>query len=66
MTQAVASLAQEILVMQGNGNYDDAIALLKSKGVIQEALQKDLDRVNNSGIPVDIRFKQGPEMLGLK
>jgi hypothetical protein len=65
MTQAVASLAQEILIMQGNGNYDDAIALLKSKGVIQEALQKDLDRVNNSGIPVDIRFKQGPEMLGL-
>lgn len=66
MTEAVTSLANQILTLQGNGDYEGALALLKSKGFIQEALQLDLDKVNNSGIPVDIRFKQGPEYLGLK
>ncbi len=66
MTQAVSSLANKILLIQGNGDYDEAIALLKSKGFVQEELQLDLNKVNNSGIPVDIRFKQGPEYLGLK
>lgn len=66
MTEAVTALANKILTLQGNGDYDGALELLKSKGFIQEALQSDLDKVNSSGIPVDIRFKQGPEYLGLK
>jgi hypothetical protein len=59
MTEAVTALSGEILILQGNGDYDGANALLKEKGHIQSQLQGDLDRVNNSGIPVDIRFKQG-------
>jgi hypothetical protein len=30
-----------------------------------ESLRRDLDRVNAAGIPVDIVFKQGREVLGL-
>ncbi len=66
MKQAISSLAKIIITMQGNGDYYGAIELLKSKGKIMEELQADLNRVNSSGIPVDIRFIQGPEILGLK
>ncbi len=66
MEQAISSLAKIIITMQGNGDYNGAIELLKSKGKIMEELQADLNRVNSSGIPVDIRFIQGPEILGLK
>lgn len=66
MAEAVSSLANEILVIQGNGDYDAALALLKSKGFIQDALQADLDLVNNSGVPVDIKFKQGLNVIGLE
>ena len=66
MTEAVSSLANLILTLQGNGDYEGALALLKDKGYIKSELQSDLDKINNSGVPVDIRFKQGPEYLGLK
>ena len=66
MQAAVDKLARRILTLQGDGDYDGAQALLAEKGFIREALQADLDRINASGIPVDIRFKQGAGVLGLK
>jgi hypothetical protein len=33
--------------------------------VIREQLQKDLDRLTEANIPVDIIFDQGVEVLGL-
>ncbi len=66
MNAAVNKLAAKILTLQGDGNYDGAKELLAEMGFIREALQTDLDRINHSGIPVDIRFKQGLEVLGLQ
>lgn len=65
MTQAMHSLAESILVIQGNGDYEGANRMLNEMGFIKEELQADLDRINNLNIPVDIRFKQGKQYLGL-
>ncbi|WP_462317536.1 dipeptidyl-peptidase 3 family protein [Marinilabilia sp.] len=65
MKQAMNDLSNEILVLQGDGNYSKAVEMIKTLGIINSDLQADLDRVNEAGIPVDIVFEQGPEVLGL-
>ncbi|MFC2104804.1 Zn-dependent hydrolase, partial [Bacteroidota bacterium] len=65
MTEAMNSLGEKILVIQGNGDYDAAKAMVEELGIIKEQLQADLSRINEAGIPRDIRFKQGKEILGL-
>lgn len=66
MTAAMNELSAEILVMQGNGDYEKAKNMLAEMGTIRPALQKDLDRIAKAGIPRDIVFEQGPQMVGLK
>jgi len=66
MREAMKSLTEKILVIQGDGNYDEAKKWIEEKGIISEELQKDLDKVNEAGIPLDIVFEQGPKELGLK
>lgn len=66
MKKAMNTLSGEILVMQGNGDYNKARSMINSFGNINPELANDLDRINNAGIPVDIVFEQGPEVLGLK
>lgn len=65
MREAMLSLSENILKIQGDGDYDAAVNLIKEKGYIREALQKDLERISKAGIPRDIVFEQGPEVLGL-
>ena len=65
MTNAMNSLANDIITLQGEGNYDGVAKLFAEKGFIREELQSDLDRISNANIPRDIRFNQGKKMLGL-
>ena len=65
MREAMKTLAEKILVIQGDGNIDEAKTWIENDGKIKPELQKDLDRVNDAGIPVDIVFIQGKEVLGL-
>jgi hypothetical protein len=65
MKEASKLLTQKILKIQGDGDYAAAKAWIEKDGKIPPVLQKDLDKVNNMGIPVDIYFEQGPEVLGL-
>lgn len=65
MKKAMRELSEEILVIQGDGNYEKARKMIENMGVIHNDLASDLDRINNAGIPVDIVFEQGPEVLGL-
>ncbi|PWD99785.1 Zn-dependent hydrolase [Marinilabilia rubra] len=65
MKQAMNELSNEILVLQGDGNYGKAKEMIEKLGIINADLRSDLDRVNEAGIPVDIVFEQGPEVLGL-
>jgi hypothetical protein len=65
MQEAVYSLSNEIIVIQGNGNYAAAKQMVKKYGAINPDLAKDLERINNIGIPLDIVFEQGPEVAGI-
>ena len=65
MKAAVVSLVEKILTVQGDGDYEAAKTWVEGDGVMTEDLRAALDRVNAAGIPVDIVFKQGKEVLGL-
>jgi hypothetical protein len=66
MKSAMISLTNKILVIQGDGNYTELKKWIDEKTIIDADLQGDLDKINNAGIPVDIVFKQGKDVLGLK
>ncbi|MDR3046050.1 MAG: Zn-dependent hydrolase [Bacteroidales bacterium] len=55
-----------ILKTQGDGDYDFAVKYRNENGIIGTLLQKDLDKINTSGIPKDIRFNQGAKVLGIE
>ena len=65
MKQAMLDLTEKILVIQGDGDYEQAKKWIEEKGNIGQELQNDLNRIGEAGIPRDIIFKQGPEILGL-
>ncbi len=56
--EAVRSLSERILTLQGDGDYDAVDAFVKQYAVIGADLQSDLDRLSEAGIPVDIRYEQ--------
>jgi hypothetical protein len=58
-------LSRQILTFQGDGDYDGVVAFVDKYLVVDEELQSDLDRVAEAGIPVDIVFEQGVDVLGL-
>jgi len=66
MKVASAELTEKILKLQGDGDYEAAKAWIEKEGIIKDQLKADLARVNEAGIPVDIYFNQGPEVVGLK
>lgn len=63
--QAVEALSRTILTLQGDGDYEAVADLVAEKGLIEAGLQADLYRLEEAGIPVDIMFEQGPDVLGL-
>jgi len=65
LAEAMDSLSELILTLQGNGDYDGVADLVAEKGLIGADLQADLDRLSSAGIPVDIVFEQGVDVLGL-
>jgi len=65
MEEAMSSLSNLLLTLQGNGDYEGASSLTNEKGVIDAVLQADLDRLTEADIPVDILFSQGLSELGL-
>jgi len=66
MKDAVNKWAEKIIVFQGNGDYDAASKFLQEYGLVNPELQKNLDNLKSSNIPVDVVFNQGVEVLGLK
>lgn len=65
MTAAMNALSAKILKLQGDGDYEGVAALVASETVIKEDLKTDLARLTDLGIPVDVVFEQGAEVLGL-
>ena len=62
---AAKALTENILMLQGDGDFDAVAKLVADKGVISQSLQDDLDRLSDANIPVDIVFEQGVATLGL-
>ncbi len=52
-----------ILKTQGEGDYEFASKYTAENASVSDALQKDLDKINNSGIPRDIVYHQGWDVL---
>ncbi|HEX8670363.1 MAG TPA: hypothetical protein VF710_00665 [Longimicrobium sp.] len=65
MQAAMDALSAEILRMQGNGDQAGVRAFMDRYGIVDPQLRADLDRVSRAGIPVDVVFEQGTEVLGL-
>ena len=65
MQEAMNSLSNLILTIQGDGDYEHADSLIKEKGIIYPELAGDLQKLDTKNIPVDVVFKQGPEIIGL-
>ena len=65
MREAIDALSEKILVLQGDGDYAGATELVDRMSIINATLQGDLDRLNDAGIPTDIVFEQGADVLGL-
>ena len=65
LEEAMESLANKILTLQGDGDYDGVASLVSEMGSIGQELQNDLDRLQEADIPVDIIFEQGADVLGI-
>ena len=65
MNDAMNALSAKILKLQGDGDYEGVAKLVAEETVIKADLKSDLDRLSDLGIPVDVVFKQGVEVLGL-
>jgi hypothetical protein len=52
--------------VQGDGDYATAKQMTDTMGVVSPQLQADLDRLKAAKIPIDVRFEQGLQVLGLQ
>lgn len=59
-------LSERILTFQGDGDYDGVDAFVEQYGKVGQGLQNALDRLAEAGIPTDITFIQGKEVLGIE
>lgn len=64
-SRATEALARKLLTLQGNGNYEAAKEFESQMGKMDDTLRADLERLDAVGIPVDVVFEQGIEVLGL-
>jgi hypothetical protein len=66
MQEAITALAEKILRLQGDGDYDATAEFMTSMGRMDPHLDNDLKRLAQEGIPIDIVFNQGLDVLGLE
>jgi hypothetical protein len=65
MEEAMNALSEKILRLQGDGDWEGAKDFMATYGQVGPVLQGDLDHLSTNGIPVDIVFEQGTDVLGL-
>jgi hypothetical protein len=59
-------LSEQILRFQGDGDYEGVDAFVEQYGQVGQGLQNALDRLSDAGIPTDITFVQGEQVLGIE
>jgi hypothetical protein len=65
MRAAMNELGAKLLTVQGDGDYAEAKRMADTLGMIKPDLARDLAKLDAAGIPIDIRFEQGLDVLGL-
>jgi len=65
MSAAVASLAERLIRLQGDGDYAAVAKVLAEEGTMRAGLKSDLERLATKNIPVDIVYEQGLQVVGL-
>jgi hypothetical protein len=65
MQEAMNRLSEIIIRLQGDGDYTAVDDFVTRYGRMNPQLSADLERVDESGIPVDIVFEQGLPMLSI-
>ncbi len=66
MALAMNDLSALIITLQGNGDYEKTKEYMSRLSVIDADLQSDLDEISEAGIPRDVVFIQGPDVLGVQ
>ena len=66
MQDAINSLSEMIIAIQGEGDYQKAAELIEKYGIMGDDLKSALQMVEDEDIPVDIVFEQGLDVLGLE
>ena len=66
MQDAINSLSELIISIQGEGDYKRAAEMVDKYGIMGDGLNKALSKIEEKDIPVDIVFEQGVDVLGLK
>lgn len=64
MQQAFEALAEKLLRLQGDGDYEGSLAFFPKRPAIVPALQADLDHLATMDIPKTVMFKPGRDVLG--
>lgn len=62
---AMDELSNIILTLQGDGNYDTVKKFVNKYGEMKPTLKDDIALLAKKGIPVDVIFEQGVDVLGL-
>lgn len=65
MQAAVKSFVTKVITLQGDGNKAEIDKWINEKSKISAELQKELDKIKDAGIPKDIVYRQGADILGL-
>ena len=66
MQDAINSLSELIISIQGDGDYQRAAEMVEKYGIMGDGLTKALLKIEEKDIPVDIVFEQGLDVLGLE
>jgi hypothetical protein len=62
---SVADLTTLIHKIEQDGDYQAAKKLVSENAMIKETLKEDLNKIQDQGVPIDVKFKQGKDVLGL-
>ncbi len=65
MKSSIEKFSVEIMRILAEGDYAAAKDIIENKGNMLPTLQEDLKRISSAGIPTDITFEQGEQVLGL-
>ncbi len=66
MRAAVDAWSAKLLTVQGDGDYAEARRITDTMGVVDDKLGADLKKLDAAKIPIDVRFEQGLDVLGLQ